>query len=163
MEQYTTSDIVGAFEAAPNLNAALKNFLKREIRRGDPTERLAKSFKVAISSKRADARREFIEKHADTNARFFLAVGKYAYGSSVDAISEDIISRHAEAFNATYDRSDDGVTVTDRDGFNRIIQMVRAELEEGLQSHGLPNSGFMLSILHHWIFDEDVLQEVLRV
>ena len=68
MESFETGDVVRSFRASPNLNAAIKNFLKREVRRGDAGGRFVKDFKGAMLG-RNDAQAERIAANTSSGKR----------------------------------------------------------------------------------------------
>lgn len=161
MFNFSSDDIYKAFEAAPNVNAALKNFLKREVQKGDPVERFVKDLKKAFSNNNPTAIKVFIDKSLPDYNQHFLLLAGYANAEVVNEISESVISAHAEAFNETYDTDDSGITVTDRATFDTIIGDVVRIIDNGLKEHKMPESQFMKLVLVNSIFEDSVMKEVL--
>lgn len=161
MFNYTSDDIYTAFEAAPNLNSALKNFLKREIRKGDPAEKFVKSLRKLAGSGNAAAMKAFFEKSLPVYHQHILLLAGYANADAVNAISETVIEAHAETFNETYDTSEDGISIKDREGFESIVGNVDTMLSNGIKEHGLPESPFMKLVLVNSIFEDQVMAEVV--
>ena len=161
MFNFSSDDIYKAFEVAPNVNAALKNFLKREVQRGDPIERFVKDLRKSFSNNNPAAIKVFIEKSLPDYNQHFLLLAGYANAEAVNEISESVISAHAEEFNDTYEEGDSSITITDRETFDRIIKDVILVIENGLKEHKLPDSQFMKLVLVNSIFEDKVMKEVL--
>lgn len=160
-------DITEALRKAPSVNSGVKNLLKREAKKGDALEKFAKSFKSASLSKREGAVEDFVNKNDKLDLSYFLLLTKYVYGTSLDTIAEEIIEKHAEVFNTTYQRKGAGaeqvVQVSDEEKFKEIVKDCYRIYETRLLERELPSSRYMHTVLSAWIFDPDVLVEVKRV
>ena len=164
MLKTTVEEIVQAFSGAKNLNAALKNFLKREAQADPSVERFAKDFRAALSAVRPAAAalsmQAFIKKNHPTKELYFAAVARYAYPELFEATIGSVHEEYAEEFNRTYQATDQGVNVTDRPKFQAIIKQVRKKVEAALVGAGLPCNNFLTNSFFLGIFEPNVLKEV---
>lgn len=92
-----------------------------------------------------------------------LSIVRYAYSQQMMQISEKIIEKYADDFNACYDSSSDEIEITNRDTFDRIAKESVSFMRSEIQSAELPSPRVMLKVLMQWIFEEQVLPEVERV
>jgi hypothetical protein len=158
----TVSDVQEAFGSAKNLNAALKNFLKRESRSGEQVASFAKDFRAAVSTGRAAAINAFIEKNYPRKEVYFLGVARYAFPELVESCVGRIIDQHAEAFNKTYERLEQGISIKDAKKFASIVREVHEIVKGDLQIAELPVNGFLENALLSSVFEIDVLTEVMN-
>lgn len=158
----TVSDVQDAFANAKNLNAALKNFLKRESRSGEQVASFAKDFRAAVSTGRTTAINGFIEKNFPRKEVYFLGVARYAFPELVESCVGRIIDQHAEAFNKTYERLEQGISIKDAKTFGSIVREVRQMVKRDLQAAELPVNGFLENALLSSVFEIDVLTEVMN-
>jgi|688.fasta_scaffold290233_2 hypothetical protein len=163
MLESSKDEVQSAFLAAKNTNAAVKTFLKREARVGDPSERFAKDFRNATSSGREESVQAFVEKHFPKYEMYFLALARYAHSEFISSTVEKIFEKFADEFNTTYEKTSEGVTVTNSAKFNQITQEVLKIITDELSSAGLPVTNFMKKAALICIFEPDVLKEVLLV
>lgn len=159
----TPQELVEAFSAAKNLNAALKSFLKREGNNGGSVAAFAKEFRNAAGSGKVPALQLFVERNFPVKELYFIGAARYAFPELVESTVGKIIERYAEEFNATYSRDDQGVSVTDTKNFKRIVAEVRSMVEKELQAAELPKNNFMVNSLLATVFEVDVLAEVVKV
>jgi hypothetical protein len=159
----TVPQVQDAFQAAKNLNAALKNFIKREGGNGAQVVSFAKDFRAAVSTGRAPAVTFFIEKNYPAKQVFFLGVARYAVPELVETSVGRIIEKHAEAFNTTYQRGENGITVTDAAQFKKIVRDVLAMIKEDIKAAGLTENPFLENALLASVFEVEVLAEVMKV
>ncbi len=164
MLKTTVEEIVQGFSGAKNLNAALKNFLKREAQADPSIERFAKDFRAAASAVRpaaaALAIQAFIKKNHPAKELYFAAVARYAYPELFEATIGSIHQEYAEEFNRTYQTTEQGINVVDRAKFQSIIKQVRARVEAALTGAGLPCNNFLTNSFFLGIFEANVLKEV---
>lgn len=164
MLKTTVDEVDAAFRSAKNLNAALKTFLKREGTQGGPTiETFAKSFRTAAATGKADPIRRFIESNYPKKELHFMAVVRYAHPEVVDSLVQTIFEKHAEAFNSTYEKAAEGITVTDRKKFDLIIRDVQKILDDNLRKSDIEPTNFMKNSILASVFDTEVLPEVFKV
>lgn len=159
----TVQEIQESFAAAKNLNAALKNLLKKESSATPAVANFAKDFRAAVSSGKSASRDLFIERNFETKQFFFLGAARYAFPELVESTVGAIVAKYADEFNATYQRQDDGVKVTDAARFKEIVNAVRATIRNDVKAAGLPVNNFMESALLATVFEFDVLNEVMKV
>lgn len=163
MLETNIDEVTTALTSAKNLNAALKSFLKREGTQTPQVASFAKEFRGVVSSGRPEPVRLFIEQNYDKRPMYFLGVARYAYPEVIEAVVGKIIEQHAETFNRTYERADQGIKVTDTKGFETIVKNVVGMIDNGLTSSGAPASNFMRNAIMASVFEPDVLTEVLKV
>jgi hypothetical protein len=163
MLETTVDEVTTALTGAKNLNAALKSFLKREGTQTPQVASFAKEFRGVVSSGRPEPVRMFIEQNYEKRPMYFLGLARYAYPELIETVVGKIIEQHAETFNATYERAEQGITVTDAKGFGSIVKSVAQMIDDGLKSESLPASNFMRNAVMASVFEPDVLTEVLKV
>ena len=157
MYPYTPTEIAGALRGAKNANAALKHFLKQEIRGKDPAERYVKELRTALGAKSPEPLDRLVTAGFEKYHRHLLVMLRYAYSEPVAAIAERVITKYADDFNKTYTRADDGVSITDEAGFHRILGEVLQVFETSMPEFNLGPAGLMRSVLITAIFEPDVV------
>jgi hypothetical protein len=163
MLETNVEEVTVALTSAKNLNAALKSFLKREGTQTPQVATFAKEFRGVVTSGRPEPVRVFIEQNYEKRPMYFLGVARYAYPELIEAVVGKIIEQHAETFNTTYERADEGIKVTDAKAFGAIVKSVSQMIDEGLKASGAPTSNFMRNAIMASVFEPDVLTEVLKV
>ena len=160
MLDYATSDVLEVFEASPNMNAALKNFVKREVTKGDPGGPIAKSLKQVLASKDTSRIEGFLNKHKEENGGYLLAIGGYAHLEFITIISEHIVDNYAESFNETFESDGTECKVTDDKEFKKIATQALDEIAEAIDNAELPKNPFMQSVVYNAIFEDAVFEKV---
>jgi hypothetical protein len=164
MFSITVEEIKESFAAARNLNAALKNLLKKESRATPAVASFAKEFRAAASSGKSAPSDLFIERNFEAKQFFFVGAARYAFPELVESTVGSIVSKYADDFNATYERQDDGsVNVTNSKRFKEIVQEVLTIIRKDLKAAELPDNNFMQTALLATVFELDVLNEVMKV
>jgi hypothetical protein len=163
MIDISIDEVVSSLAGAKNLNAALKNFLKKEGASSPSLASFAKEFRVVVSSGRAEAVRGFIDTHYTRRPVYFMGVARYAFPELVETVVSSIIERHADTFNATYEREEGGIKVTDKKTFAEIVGGVDSMIEEALKGSGLGGNNFMRHSILTGVFEPDVFTEVSKV
>lgn len=158
----TVEEAKESFAAAKNLNAALKNLLKRESSGAPSVASFAKDFRAAVSSGKDAQRDLFIERNFETRRFFFIGAVRYAFPELVESTVATIVSKYADEFNATYERVEGEVTVTNAKRFQEIVGEVVAIISQDLKAADLPGNSFMKSALLATVFEIDVLNEVMK-
>lgn len=161
MLPYSAQDVLDTMHSCENINAAMKSFLKREVRKGDTLEKFTKNFRSILLSNSTDRQVQFIEKHLPQYEPAFFALARYALFETVDKITSRVIEKHAEAFNATFDSDGETIDVTNRPEFERIAAEAIAMFRSDLQGADVPDSNFMLLVLITSLFDQAVVPEVV--
>lgn len=159
----TVDEVKESFAAAKNLNAALKNLLKRESSNAPAVATFAKEFRAAAGSGKSAPRDLFIERNFPSKQFFFMGTVRYAFPELIESTVGSIVSRYADDFNATYERHDSGIKVTDTKRFKEIVGEVLAIVKKALTAADLPANNFMQSSLLTTVFELDVLDEVMKV
>lgn len=164
MKEVSTEEVVEAFKNARNLNAALKNLLKKEATHNEALGRFAKNFRTAISGPApTNTTKIFIEKNYKNEDLFFLAAARYAHAEFLEKLIDKIITKHGDAFNATYTQSQNSIEITDKKTFTSIVQDVSNETDAALKEASLPVSTFMKLVFYNSLFEPNVLREVLKI
>ena len=159
----TEEEVTTALTSAKNLNSALKTFLKREGTQTPQVATFAKEFRGVVSSGRPEPVRLFIEANYEKRPMYFLGLARYAYPELIETVVGKIIEQHADTFNTTYERAEQGIQVTDAKAFGSIVKSVSQMIDEGLKSSDAPASNFMRNAVMASVFEPDVLTEVLKV
>ncbi len=162
---YSAEDALAALRAAPNVNSAIKNFLKRQVQQDPQGARFVKDLKTILSSPRDEPALAFIEKHLSRFSPHLLAVGAYAFNEVVEKVSSGVVQNYADKFNETYQHSDqvaDGVEasnikVTNEADFSKIMKEAVAMVESNLREQD-QESPFLRAILLNAIFEPPVLE-----
>jgi predicted AlkP superfamily pyrophosphatase or phosphodiesterase len=163
MQDATLEEVQIAFNAAKNLNAALKTFIKREVRSGEPIERFAKDFRAAVATGRPTLVNSFIEKHYPKNEVYFLVLARYAFSDFISSVVEVIFEKYAEDFNTSYESTSSGIRVTNADKFSNIGNSVVEMVDQSLLKSALPSGNFLKKATLLSIFEPNVFQEVIKV
>lgn len=161
MLSYTPEDVVASLRGAKNLNAAVKNFLKKDVGNDARIAQFAKELRAAFESplkQRADL---FIRQSLPQSEIPLIGVVRYCYVDGISAVVEQIAAQYAEEFGATYQQSVDGVEIKDRATFERIISEVVGGLGQRLEAQKLPASNFMKNAVLMFLFEADVLKHVI--
>ena len=160
MQQISLEEVDTAFASAKNLNAALKNFLKREAQGNRNIEQFAKEFRAAAATGQVSS---FLGRAFPKFEIYLFAVVRYAYAEEFTRIVQKVVDKYADEFNATYSVGDKGITVLDKLRFSAIAKEVDAIIETDLGAAGVPANAFMKRAAMQAIFDAAVLTEVLAV
>jgi len=152
-----------SFKAAKNLNAALKTLLKRESKNGDPIEGFVKDFRPLVQSENEEKIKGFIEKNFAKREMYFYALARYAYPEFYTSVIEKIFNTYAEEFNATYKKVEQGIEVTNKPEFAKIVKTVGKLIDEQLKESEMPVTNFFKKSVMVCVFEADVLKEVVKV
>ncbi len=163
MFSFTTEDVVGSLKRAGNINAALKNFLKREVRRGDPAERFVKDLREVMLGKDEARVHNYIEKKRPGFDSHLIAIGSYAHSEMVMNLSNQIVEKYADRFNATYETQTDDIAVKDKKEFDAIMQEVSSLISKNIKDAGFGESVFMQSVVFSTVFDRPVLKYLVSM
>lgn len=159
----SVQEVQEAFAAAKNLNAALKNLLKKESANSPQVVSFAKDFRAAAGSGKSAPRDLFIERNYPSKEFFFIGAARYAFPDLIESTVGAILNKYAEEFNATYERTDNGIKVSDVAGFARIAKDVQQIIERDIKAAELPLNNFMRNSVLSTVFEADVLAEVMKV
>jgi hypothetical protein len=162
MLQSSVKELQDSFAAAKNLNAALKNLLKKESASSPQIVSFAKEFRAAAGSGKSAPRDLFIERNYPAKELYFIGAARYAFPELVDGTVGGIISKYADAFNATYERTENGIQVKDTASFKKIVKEVQAIVQSDIKAAELPVTNFMQNALLSSVFEVDVLAEVMK-
>jgi len=160
MYPYEQKDLITALQSAPNLNSALKGFLKSQVQKGDQTSKFIKAFRVATTSKTPGALENFIDKSLPRFERHFFLIARHALSTETEVILDQVIEKYAEDFNKTYQLQGSAITVSNKEQFDSIAKQALNDLDNGLEQSKLPNSNFMRNVLVYSLFDEQVIHEI---
>lgn len=160
---YKPDDVVAAIDCSDNANAAFKSFLKKEVQKGDPLAKVVKAFRSTWMSNNPDRKLQFVQKNVDKYEGLFLNFTRYALYLAINDITAEVIEKHAEQFNETYEHTDNDIEIIEPDAFKSIAQEALTMFENGLRKHELPESNFLLSVLILSLFDDAVVPKIILI
>ncbi len=163
MLDYTIADAVNCLKKANNLNAAVKHFLKREVRSGDPSEKFAKELREIIERDNSEATKRFFDKHIPRFERQLFAIGGYAHWDFIGALIERIGTKHADQFNATYAVNGESIEISDQAKFDSIAKLAISDVDHELANKGFPDSKFLKNVILSTLFEPAVLRAVSKL
>jgi len=155
---FTTDDAITTLRQAENLNAALKHFLKREVRRGDPADRFVKDLKPLLLGADLTRAGGYLERKRPQFDPHLIGIGGYAHSDLVTAVAGQIVEKYADDFNATYQSNGSTITVSNQAKFDEIVGAANKVIDETLVTRGLGASSFMKNVLLAAIFEQPVLR-----
>ena len=158
MLPFTTDDAVTTLRQAENLNAALKHFLKREVRRGEPAERFVKDLRPLLLGSDPTRAGGYLERKRPQFDPHLIGIGGYAHSDLVTAVAGQVVERYADDFNATYRSDGSTITVSDQSRFDEIVNAANKVIDETLVARGFGASSFMKNVLLAAIFEQPVLR-----
>ena len=161
MLPFTTQDAVTVLKKSENLNAALKNFLKREIKNGDPAGRFVKDLRELGESSNTTRLESYIDRSRAKFELQLIAIGAHAHSQIVENIAGKVTEKYAEAFNETYTLGEDKIEVTDKKNFDQIVKQAFELIDADLKASGSADSPYMKNSVLLAIFDKRVLDYIL--
>lgn len=156
------ADVDTVLSSAENLNAALKTLLKREGRPGNSIEPFAKSLRAVVSRRREGELLKYIESNYEARSVHFALLASYAFPQIRDTVGEKVVTRYADVFNATYEKIDGGIRITDKAKFQSIVSEVVEIVKSDLTQAGVPSNNFSIYAFLATIFEPEVFEEVLK-
>jgi hypothetical protein len=173
MLQYSLPEVLDFFASARNCNAAVKTFLKREIRQNPEAERFLKGFREAAQKKQPIALANFLKGYTSAQHQsgvfsplveiWLLSLARYAQPELVVSISEKVIDRFADEFNTSYQTGSEAITIQDAQKFERIVREAHALVRQLLEEQNVAPSGFTVNVMLASIFEPLVLKEAWKV
>lgn len=163
MFTYTYPEIAASLTRAKNLNAAIKKFIKHEGRAGGDTVKFAKEVKATFVDRRAAGGEKLFERYLPKYENHLLLLAAYAHADFVQKTVNQIIDQYADAFNSTYERSEQGVNVTNQAEFSRIVKASFEIINAELKAYEFADCPFMKNVVMISIFDMNVIPEVFKV
>lgn len=155
------ADVESVLSSANNLNAALKTLLKREGKPENSIESFVKSMRPVVARNRDGELLKYVEQHYPTKEVHFALLAAYAFPAVRESLINSVFEKHAENFNKTYERSDNGIKITDAAKFQSIIEDVVVMVKGGLEQAGVPRNNFSVYSVLVSIFEPDVLEQVV--
>jgi hypothetical protein len=143
------------------LNAALKNFLKIEIRNGDPAGRFVKDFRSVFDSPDQGTLERFLDRSRPKFDRHLIGIGGYAHSETVQNIVGKVADKYADEFNTTYTLSGEKLDVTNQKRFDEIGKESFAMIDSELTACGHPGSDYLKNVVLVSIFHQSVLERLL--
>ena len=160
MLPYSNKEAIECITGAPNMNSAIKGFLRNEVQKGDPIAKFIKSLKTTVASKNPDALPQFIEKALPKYEVHLFLITRHAYHQATDEILDNIISTYAEAFNETFSITGEEIHVSDRARFETIAKNAIEQMGTSLKENDLYHNGFMLNAIIYSLFEGPVIKEL---
>lgn len=162
MLPFSAEEAATAIRNAKNPNSALKNFLKHEVRPGDPSVRFIKGLRDAAYAKNPLVLQNQIEAGLENFNMHILVVLRYAYNEQMSDIAEQTVNKYADSFNSTYERSGEDIKVKDNASFRKQFDEVLSFFEKALAEKQLPVNGLMKNVLIAFVFEPAVIKEYFR-
>ncbi len=159
--RFSAKDAVDVLRRSSNINASLKKFLKREVRRGDGLERMVKDLRELLIMKEPTAAIAYFEKHQPESDAIAVALGGYAHQEAINAVVAPIVEKHADRFNTSYTTSEENIDITNQAVFDEIVKEVRKAVIEGAKKSGFQDSPYFEQVALATIFERPVLRKVL--
>lgn len=157
------ADVEAVLSSADNLNAALKTLLKREGKPGSSVESFVKTLRSIVARNRDGELLKYIEENYSVREVHFALLASYAFPAVRESVVGEVVEKHADEFNATYERTEGGISVVNHEKFQAIVKEVVVMVKAGLQRAGIPANDFSVYALLISIFEPDVLGEALTV
>jgi hypothetical protein len=161
MLTYSSDDVVQALGVSKNLNAALKSFLRREVKKGDPAEKFVKELRATLIDKDGRDPEKLLARYMPDLENHLIVIAAYAHHDFVNAISQEIVGEYGEAFNKTYTSNGETITITNRPEFERIIREVAKRLKERSETLGLTGNPFFLNVMLNTIFERPLMRDIV--
>ncbi len=164
---FTTDDAVTVLKKSQNLNSALKNFLKREIKAGDPAGRFIKDLKDLSDRTQTEPLKKYLDNSRPHFDGHLLAIGRYAHVDAVNSIVGQIVDRFAEDFNATYEIEESGgseaqgIKVKDANKFKSIVDQAFKLIDDQQGVAGYSQSTFFKNLVLLSVFEKPVLDHIM--
>lgn len=163
MKAVTTTEIIEVLSVAKNLNAALKNLIKREGASNPAVAVFAKEFRMKLGAAKLTGSEDFIDRCIEKGReKLFFGVARYAFAEVIDMAVERIIDQYADDFNATYERTDEGISVKNPGRFKEIVTDVSTQSASALAEATIPVNGYSRGVMLATVFEPDVLEEVMK-
>ena len=157
MLPFTAQDTVAVLKKSGNLNAALKNFLKKELKAGDPASRFVKDLRELVDSPNTARLELYIQNSKDKFPAHLIGIGRYAHLEASGKIVETIIEKYAEDFNKTYEEIGETIKVTDKKKFDEIVKQALTTIDTGAKECGFADSAYFKNIVLQSTFNPPVL------
>lgn len=139
-----------------NLNAALKNVLKKEAEKGSSLEKFSKALRKATSAKNEKVLKNTLDQYAEKYKPESILILRYVYDKEITEISNLIIEKFGEEFNSTYENKDELISLTNEDRFNEIINEVKELSQKKLKEYNMQPNTLNKFILFDTLFDKPV-------
>ena len=160
MYQYSQDEVLSCLTNAPNLNAAVKRYLKLEDAGAEDDARFVKALRAAAKSGKEPPLKNLVEKALPKYERQFYLIVRSAYDQPVSDIVEAIFENFAEDFNATYSLEGDKLSFTEEAEFHRISQQALRKIDEMISEKALPNVNFLRNAVAVTLFEPGVLEHI---
>jgi len=166
MLKFSSDQIVDCLMSAKNPNAAIKNFLKKEVQGADAlaAARFAKELRDIFATRHRATReniKTFIEAHLPEYENHLLCIARYAHFDVVQLTAEQVTSKFAEDFNATYEVKDKEISISDPATFKKISKETIKAVDKAVKDSGRQGGDFLRNVMLASIFDREVLQHIM--
>ena len=105
-----------------------------------------KDFRTVVARGSETITRKFIENNFESHKQYFIVVARYAYLTLIGPAVDQIVTHYGDEFNATYEHAGEGITITNKDQFNKIVTKVLEIIEATLKEANLAPTNFMKNI-----------------
>ena len=158
MYVYQASDVVETLTAAKNLNAAIKNFLKKELKPGDKGERFVKDLRDLAPFKNLVKFQSYIAAALPQFELHLLVLVRYAHGEILEKVIEQLFAKYADDFNTSYEKTAKGINITNAAKFEQIVKSVLADIPNLLTAQQIKPNGFIRNAVLFLTFEQEVLK-----
>lgn len=156
LENIDIEEVKSGILSSDNLNAALKNVLKKEAEKGSSLEKFSKALRKSATAKNEKVLKNTLDQHADKYKHESILILRYVYDLQITDIANLIIGEYGEEFNTTYENNDEVITLTSESRFNEIINEVKELSKKKLKEHKMEVNTLNKFILFDTLFDRPV-------
>ncbi len=160
MLECSATDIHNCLRKATNINAAVKNFLKREVKKGDPSEKCAKTLKDIFGSQDQARSLDFVATSMPKFLNHLYSIACYAYFEPIGKLASSVVEKYADDFNATFEVQNNILAYKNEGEFKRISDEALSILRSGLKDMGFDDSPFMKNVTLLSIFERPVIEVI---
>lgn len=157
---YTSKDVVEILKKSKNINSAIKSFLKKEVKKGDPAEKFAKSLKVVLLDGNFQRAISFIDANLAKFENHLFVIGQYAFSEFTSSVTDELIEKYADSFNETYKIEGGELEILNRADFSNIVKSSLKLIDDKFREFELPSSPFLKKLLIMAIFHQELHSEI---
>ena len=159
---FSNEDVLAVFGAADNLNSALKHFLKKEIRPGDPNGRFIKDLRAVVASGNTKRLADVVAAARPKFDGALLGVAGYAHSEMVMGVISKVVEKYADSFNLTYVVQEDEIELKDKTKFCEIATAGLALIDGTLKETKMSGLPFLRATIVAAVFERPVLARMMK-
>lgn len=163
MSNFQAAHVVDAFRRAPNLNSAIKTFLKLQSNAADPKAvRFAKDLREAVQNGGTEKLARLVTTHFDSQRDVLLAIGACAHVELINDLISTIAEEYSDEFNSTYRLDSNSIEVTDSAKFEKIARDAFTKIASELRNADWEETSFISAAAATQLFEPLVLGELRK-